>query len=463
MSGYKRATVAITEQEYRRLHDADMKRRFGRTKKEKQEPTELHVELSNTLQQMESRQRQLESLLGSIDQQFNRIEVETMQNIITQNAICYEGLWAVIEETAAHASYSIASMSQLFEENMQREREHYRQSLHNLVHQLDEHRQKEVVKEKSARQWLKRAVLLADFIHGQFDHQRYVPGRLDKIQHSLEFAQNNLAEGFFEASLQLSQQTYLELSELHFDLEQRVVQAQAEYERTYLAVRQVLENIETGREVPALGLEGEELTEKVDLNFWTNGKYSALLDKCHMLLEYLEQDSQQISAEDISRDYDEILPTIRKSFENIIFEARLNVLNSHLRMNIAEKAQQALEKHGYRLCEEGYTDRDMRTSYRVQLDNQDGTQVTIQVIPKEEPDQELTNDLVVITKHPYLKTEQEARMKWEEIRETLAHHNLNISQLQTNPQPAESIPDNHEQALLQTRQPIQVQRKNDVR
>jgi hypothetical protein len=462
MSGYKRATVTISEQEYRRLHDADMKRRFGRNKQEKQDTGQTHLKLSNILQMMESRQRQLEDLLGNVDRHFSRIEAETMQNIIMQNAICYDSLSAVIEETAAYTSDSIASMSQFFEDNMLREREHYRQNIHMLVRQIDEHRQKEFVKEQSARQWLKRAVMMTDFIQEQFDHQRYIPGRLHKIQQSLELAQNNLAEGFFEASLQLSQQTYLELSELHFDLEQRMVQSQAQYERAFLAARQVLADIEAGRQVYALGMQGEELPEMVDINYWTNGKYSALLNKCHMLLEYLKQDTQRISTEDISRVFDEIVPTIRKSFENIVYEARLNVLNSHLRMNIAEKAQQALEKHGYRLCEEGYAERDMRASYKVQLDNQDGTQVTIQVIPKEETDQEMTNDLVVITEHPYLKTEQEARMKWEEIRETLSHYNLNISQFQTHPQLPERM-DNREQPILQTRQPAQIQRKNNVR
>lgn len=458
MSGYKHATVTISEQEYRRLHEADMKRRFERRKEEKQDAHAVRLELSNTRQMMESRQKELENMIGSIDQHISQIEAEAWQHILMQNAVCYDSLSAVIEETTANAVDSIASMAQIFEENMLRERQQYRQNLDMLVQQLEEQRQQESFKENSAYQWLNRAVLLVEFVQEQFDHQRYAPGRLQKIQRSLEMAQQNLAEGFFEASLQLSQQNYLELSELHFELEQRLVQSLAQYEKTCLAARQTQMDLADGQQVHALGIQGEELPDVIDVNYWSNGKYAALLDNSCRLMEYLEQDSQQISAEDLARVYDEILPMMRKSFENIVYEARLNVLNSHLRMNIAEKAQQALEKHGYRLCEGGYTEHDMRSTYKVQLDNRDGTQVTIQVIPKEESDRELSNDLVVITKHPYLKTEQEARLKWEEIRETLSGSNLTVSQLQSSPQPDGPQQGDRAQSDLRTRQSYQIQR-----
>ena len=54
MSGYKRATVTISEQEYRRLHEADMKRRFREHTKVKAKNSGQTADLTNTLQQMEN-------------------------------------------------------------------------------------------------------------------------------------------------------------------------------------------------------------------------------------------------------------------------------------------------------------------------------------------------------------------------------------------------------------------------
>ena len=53
--------------------------------------------------------------------------------------------------------------------------------------------------------------------------------------------------------------------------------------------------------------------------------------------------------------------------------------------------------------------------------------MTVQVIPTAEADQELANELVVITNHPHLKTEHEARLQWEELSRSLQQFELNVS------------------------------------
>lgn len=77
MSGYKRATVTISEQEYRRLHETDMRRRFRGHTKAKTRISGQAPDLANTLRQMENRQRQLEEAFGSLDQSFSQSEAET--------------------------------------------------------------------------------------------------------------------------------------------------------------------------------------------------------------------------------------------------------------------------------------------------------------------------------------------------------------------------------------------------
>jgi hypothetical protein len=72
-------------------------------------------------------------------------------------------------------------------------------------------------------------------------------------------------------------------------------------------------------------------------------------------------------------------------------------------------------------------DKDMRAPFTAQLSNSDGSRVTIQVLPSEKTTQELANELVVVTRHPSLKTEQEARLQWEELCRTLNQYNLNVS------------------------------------
>jgi hypothetical protein len=312
-----------------------------------------------------------------------------------------------------------------------------------------------------ARQWLSQSVMLADFIRDQFEHERFLPGRLSKILRNLNFAQDNLAKGFLESSLQVSQQAFLELSDLHFELEQCIVEWQTKYEHTYRMLNQILTDLELNSSVNALGLQGEELTEQVDLDYWTDGKYRHLLEVCRKVMTRFVQDQQQISTDELTRLQTELFPVITERFESIVYEARLKALNSQLRMNIAERALQALENHGFRLNEAGYVNKDLRAPFMVHLDNSDGSRVTVQVLPTDQTTQELTNELVVVTNHPYLKTEHEARLQWEELCRTLHQYDLNVSRPEVRAAPPLTV-DPDKQALLPVPKSISFKRQHNV-
>jgi hypothetical protein len=109
-------------------------------------------------------------------------------------------------------------------------------------------------------------------------------------------------------------------------------------------------------------------------------------------------------------------------------------------MNIAETALQALENHGFKLDEAGYTDSDMRSEFNAHLNCIDGTQVSIQVVPTGRENEELTNELFVVTTHPFLKTEHEARLRWEELNQRLNLFNLSVSRPEVLQLPASLSP-----------------------
>ena len=327
MSGYKRATVTISEEEYRRLHQADIKRRFKEHSKTAKAFGQA-ADFSNTLQEMEHRQQQLEQTLNDIGQGFDWIGTEMMQDVLAQNARCYGSLATIIEETTTDANASFALLSQRITDEMQREREHYHHHLQSVVQRLDTYEQREYSRAEAARRWLKQSVALADLIQEQFEHERFLPGRVSMLLDTLNFAQNNLAQGFFEASLQASQQTFLQLSELRFELEQRTIEWQTEYARAQSALTEFIAELEMNSKVNAFGLEGEELAEQVDLAYWSNGKYRELLDKCRQLLMILSHERHSITTEELKQTYKELLPVIMEKFEAVIYNARLNALNS---------------------------------------------------------------------------------------------------------------------------------------
>src|SRR5215216_2399395 len=460
MSGYKRATVSISEQEYRRLHQADMKKRFGEHTKSRAKNQDQDAELINVLQQMESRQRQLEAALCDIHQDASHPDMEALQDILAQNALCYQRLAGAIDATRSSVNDSFVVISQQFAARMQEEREQYHLGLQDLAQRLDAYSYKEQAKEKLARQWLNRSLMLSEFIQDQFDHERFRPGKLSRLLERLNFAQGNLEAGAPDASLQTAQQVFLDLSELHFELEHCILEWQAEFERAQSTLSSLLHEIQLNSAVPAIDLQGETMPEQVDLDFWTNGKYRIAMNRCQQFLTVLAE--QQLSADELKCIHTDVIPAITEYFDSVIYEARLNALNSQLRMNIAETALQALEIHGFQLNESGYTNQDMRSSFTLRLENADGSKVSIQVLPIDAKTQELANELLVKTEHPYLKTEQEARLQWDELCRTFRQYNLNVSQPEIQSTPSAALPKQVEDLPEPTRQRMQLKRQNDV-
>lgn len=425
MSGHKRATVTISEEEYRRLHQDDIKRRFRRHTRNENSARES-ADLTNALREIEYRQREFEQALNGLDQDLDWAGADMMQEILSQNARYYESVAEMINDANSNTNASLAILSQQFSEELQREREQHRRHLQAVVQRLAMYKQQEHIKAETARRWLRQSVAFADFIHAHLEHERFLPGRLSKIQGSLNLAQNNLADGFYESCLQTSQQAFLQLAELHFELEQRIVEWQTEYERAFSALSGFVNELELNQKVNAFGLNGEELTAQVDLAYWSNGMYRELREKCQEYLVMMAQEPRSISTEKLRRFYTETLPLLMEAFESIIYDARLSALNSQLRMNIAERALQALEIQGFRLNESGYLDQDMRAAFLANLENGDGSRVRIEVLPAETAKQELSNELVVITGHPYLKTEHEARLQWRELCRSLNQFGLQV-------------------------------------
>src|SRR5215207_1591090 len=128
MSGYKRATVKISEEEYRRLHQADMQRRFKEHTKTIKTSAET-ADLTVTLNDIANRQRRFEQALSDLDHDFNWIGAEMIQDILAQNSHCYENLATIIADVNSDTNASLDHLSQRFTAEIERERVQYRQYL----------------------------------------------------------------------------------------------------------------------------------------------------------------------------------------------------------------------------------------------------------------------------------------------------------------------------------------------
>lgn len=432
MSGFKRATVTISEQEYRRLHEADMQKRFRKQKKADTREKEQELQAIRTaFDELQDRQRYYETLISQLDDELVRMEENTSRELIAYQAALNQELNQQLDLVSNESSAVLERLNERFQEQLQRERDNFYQSLQSFERQMELWNQDVRTKHQIANQWVAQSTRIYDFIRNQFETDRFAPGRIEAIGRRLALAQANLGQGMPEASLQASQQAFMELSDLRVELETRTLEWQNQFQITHAAAKELQRSILANAQVPALDVAGRELPFLIDLDYWSGGAYQVLLGEAKQLYQHLRKRQRSLGLEDLRRIKDQDLALLQTRLESMIYQARLEAIQSQLRINIADLALQALESQGYYLEEAGFAEDDKRGSFVATLRNEDQSSISLTITPKQ--GQELASDLIVISNDKATRTAGELIARFQAIRSSLGQKGLTIRQVQSNP------------------------------
>ena len=267
MSGHKRATVTISEEEYRHLHGADIQRRFRTKKRADRQESEQQLRVMNAaFDHMQDRQNYYETLVADLGDEILRLEEDTSRELLAyQTAINQE--WSNQMDFISSENDAIfQSLTERFRNELQRERQNLYQSLNSLERQLQQWQTDARNKQSIARQWITWSMAISDFINNQFETERFAPGSLGRINRRLALAQANLDQGLPEASLHAAQQAFMELSDLRVELETLTIEWQNQFDLTYAAIKELYRTLLTNAQVPALDVAGNELPFPVELD-----------------------------------------------------------------------------------------------------------------------------------------------------------------------------------------------------
>jgi len=451
MSGHKHATITISQDEYRRLHDLDMEHRFHSKKSEDKDSR--YNSLLEAYQLIEDRQREYEAIIANMNQEMAVIEVEQAGNLLSVQAAYYQDLvdqLQELEEETVETQQTLEETTRYFEEVIQNE-QHKAQNRYNvLLQQVSLIVQNQDEKEQQAREWIESCEQLSDFIDATYDHNKFFPKELDKILHRLNMAIQNLKRGYIDSGFQFAQEAFLQFSELRLSLEEKSSEWQALYEIRKEELKKIFDDVSETQTIPAIGTKGEDLNIDIDLDYWSDGKYSALKSKLSTLFSMYENCRQEITFEDLDTLSTQTIPKVKEDFSDIIFEARQNAINSQIKINVAYLAMKALEKHGFSLKEASYEHGDMRDSFSAQLCDEDGSNIILQVTPNKVSN---SNNLSIDTIDDTIHTEDEFVRRWEEINHSLTAAGVQVGQVQVT-HPDETRNDRQRQTINRMEWPV---------
>jgi hypothetical protein len=114
---------------------------------------------------------------------------------------------------------------------------------------------------------------------------------------------------------------------------------------------------------------------------------------------------------------------MEKSLADIVSQSRMEVINSQLRINIADLVVRALQSQGFVISEAGYENGDRGSNYNILLRNLEGNEIAVRVTPG---NQNGVNLLELDSFDAELRTSHELNHRAREISTALSRFGLKM-------------------------------------
>ncbi|MEV4362727.1 hypothetical protein [Nonomuraea sp. NPDC049625] len=310
------------------------------------------------------RQDQAEQALAALSEHTRQLESWTNTELRKQ----LDALQDVRDETTRTAE-------QLRRE-IGRERSERQARLHQLSERIDELKGGRDRASEAARSIYQDAWLMHDVIEGM-PHERFAPGRLDRLHHRLTDASRMVHEQEPAYSLGTVQQLYHDLSELRADvqlLEFEWLHTQAE---ALAALHRAAEVARANAEVTVPDLPGA----MVDVDHWTDGGLSELRAEIDELTRRATGEHGPMDVAELRKIIRQVVPGYEARLDSLAERAGRRVVASQFRANTAEQVIDALTEQGFGFVEETYEGEDFRQAHYSKLRHHDDSEVVVEIAP----------------------------------------------------------------------------------
>ena len=429
MSGQKHATITISQDEYRRLHELDMKQRFSKKRGSNTDDSRYDA-LLEAYNVIEERQKEYENVIANMTEEMAAIEAEQSYDILTFQAEYYQNLmhqYQELQEENLETKNALNETTEYFKQVIHQEQTKTQERINILLNQITSIANEESLKEDHARLWIENCNQISDFINTTYDHSKFFPREFDKILQRLNMAIYDLKRGYVDSGLQFAQEAFLKFSELRISLEEKTSEWQASYQINCGELQRLYQDVSNTPVISAMGIEGEDLGIDIKVNYWAHGKLSQLRNNIKTIVSTLQSNKQEITFDDLNKLSTQSIPKLKQLFSDIVLEARQNAINSQIKINVAYYAMKALENHGFSLQDAHYSNGDMREAFSAQLSDPDGSNIILQITPNNVDN---SNDLVIDTIDDTIHTEDEYMRRWEVIKKSIQESGIQVSPVQ---------------------------------
>jgi hypothetical protein len=436
MSAYKTAVIRLGESEYLRLRDAEEQLRLielSQADRENEDRIDPSI-FERIAGQNKDRNREFQNAIGSLDQEVRAIERNTTQWVQSQ----LKQVEVQIEQSQEHDH---ARNDQLLTALIDQFNEAIGQHSHDLSQQfmLQESRLESIetrvdLYRNEAKKWIEASSKLHEFILDHYSLDADTANAIEFEVQRLNIAIDQFNQGLVESACGAGLENYFYFSQIHARLEAQEVLRMVHYERLVELAAQIRDRIERQLHVHAMDVDGNELSEVIDVDFWTEGAYGDLVDDFNKLLASISNQPGLMDA-DIEENRNLLIEIETRSVE-LVTQARMGVLSSQLRFNIAQIVVQALETQGFNLEEARFNRSDYRDAFTATTRNLSGNEVVVTIDPS--PNLAEGGKLHIASTDSTLITEHELLQRNQEIFKAIDEAGLDVSNIQSGDSPVQA-------------------------
>ncbi|MFB8089769.1 hypothetical protein [Streptomyces sp. NPDC055992] len=375
-------------------------------------------DLDRVFARVEERQQRHETVVQGLSEQARRLEADTARRLREQAAEVRGALAASAGQIREETRQRLAEQQEQVRRAIAEERAERRAETARLAQEIGALTEDRARAGRTVRTWLADALAMAADLTEAGLHERYAPGELDRLTGRLATAEQNAAEGRFDAALAIVQETYHSLSELRADTEQRELERCTAQMAAIDALATVAGEIEGSREQPVTGPDGAVLPDyTVDVAYWSDGDWERLHTEAAEILTRARDDAT--GTDELLALRDREAPRLEEELGDTVGRATMRHLASQLRVNLADTVAHTLSTLAYYDFVDGeYENADPRGSYYAKLRHENGNEIVLD-ISQASPDS--GEQVVRVLSYDYDSTsEEQLRDRAEAVRRALA-------------------------------------------
>ncbi len=477
MSGHKRETVTISQEEYRRMYEAERHAMYD-TFTAPQLPSEERIlqrehEFTSIFNAAEQRNQEYEHLIRNLQSELREVERHTQNQIKEKQTRLLEEMEQRTARVESDAQRWVNQRTQQLEnefaqyrQSMEQQVQHnqhflgqqFQESLDKGLRQIREsnaeyftrtdHRLRAVEQRlqrdglriqqiaESAQQWLNDGITMYDYLVSAFPQRSLENQELSELGQSLNQARNDMQTGFYESCLSTCRYVSSRLSMLRIRAENTEASVHHLMQQTLNSLDDLRQKANLCRHIQAIDVQGQPLDMALDVAEWAPQDYIEVANSIEAIEEQVRLNADHLNPEQLESILSNELPQLQSRILEMVDHVQHLSLNAQIRYNIAQMVVAAVVTQGYRVMQGSFEQEDFDKGYVLNARSADGGELIVRIDPI--PGQVNAHDLHIISQDQQLRTESELRQRAREINKSLKQFNLEISNKQVLQRPSQA-------------------------